>query len=202
MVQDLATQWYNHTHVKQKLLKKRRRACKSSWSRTGSQKSFTLTIPQTRANPVKIFPGIIQRQHLTVLKQMGLLRDQYAWSKKGLLRVAATCETYKISTLRTATRRTIHRTNNTVWFDGRFSPYFCQRPVATASARPESLTMNIPRLCILRGGNLERRHLDRRQWGIGTDGRIRNPCWQTQCKGSVNDHKWWKSSYSQSQMER
>ena len=35
------------------------------------------------------------------------------------------------NTLRTAIRRTIQRTNNSVWFDGRISPYFCQRPVAS-----------------------------------------------------------------------
>ena len=36
-------------------------ACKSSWSRIGSLKSFTLTIPWNLAKPVKIFPGIIAR---------------------------------------------------------------------------------------------------------------------------------------------
>ena len=50
---------YNHTHAKQKLLRKRRRACKSSWSRGGNQKSLTLAILQNLANLVKIFPGII-----------------------------------------------------------------------------------------------------------------------------------------------
>ena len=37
--------------------------CKSSWSRIGSLKSFTLTIPWKLAKPVKIFPGITVRQH-------------------------------------------------------------------------------------------------------------------------------------------
>ena len=46
---------YNHTQVKQKLLRKRRRACKSSWSRRGYQKSFTLAIPWNSAKPVKTF---------------------------------------------------------------------------------------------------------------------------------------------------
>ena len=45
--------------AKQKLLRKHKGACKSSWSRTGSVKSFTLTIPWNLAKPVKIFPGII-----------------------------------------------------------------------------------------------------------------------------------------------
>ena len=53
-------------------------ACKSAWSRRGNQKSFTLTITWNLARLVKIFPGIIVRQHHTDRKQMGLLRKQYA----------------------------------------------------------------------------------------------------------------------------
>ena len=63
--------------AKTKLHKKPREACKNSWSPRGNQKSFTLTIPWNSAKPVKIFPGIIVRQHLTVQKQMGLLRERY-----------------------------------------------------------------------------------------------------------------------------
>ena len=51
--------------AKQKLLRKHKGTCKSSWSRIGSPKSFTLTIPWNLANPVKIFPGIIVRRHHT-----------------------------------------------------------------------------------------------------------------------------------------
>ena len=51
----------------------------------GNLKSFTLTIPWNSAKLVKICPGIIVRQHLTVQKQMELLREQYAERKKGLL---------------------------------------------------------------------------------------------------------------------
>ena len=136
-----------------------KRACKCSWSRRGSQKSFTLTIPWILAKPVNTFPGIIARQHLTNRKQMGL-RERCAELRKGHLRyccnqvwmttggripwsVCALCETCKIScllanTLRTAIWRTIQRTNNSVWFDGGISPHFCNRPVATAYVRPES----------------------------------------------------------------
>ena len=59
------------------------RAYKSSWSRRGNPKSFTLTISWNLAKLVKVFPGIIVRQHLTVQKQMGLQREQYAGLKKG-----------------------------------------------------------------------------------------------------------------------
>ena len=77
---------YNHTRVKHKLLRKRKRAYKSSWSRQGNQKSFTLTIPLNLANPVNIIPGIIARRHRTDRKLMGLLKEQCAKSRKGHLR--------------------------------------------------------------------------------------------------------------------
>ena len=47
--------------AKQKLQRKHREACKSSWSPIGSFKSFTLTIPWNSAKPVKISLGIIVR---------------------------------------------------------------------------------------------------------------------------------------------
>ena len=72
--------------AKQKLHRKPREACKSSWNPIGSLKSFTLTIPWTLAKLVKIFPGIIVRQHHVLRKQMGLLREHYAgWKKAPLL---------------------------------------------------------------------------------------------------------------------
>ena len=64
--------------AKQQLLRKHEGACKRSWSRIGSLKSFTLTIPWNLAKRVKIFPGIIVRRHHTDRKQMGLLKEQYA----------------------------------------------------------------------------------------------------------------------------
>ena len=78
VVQDLATQWIQSYPRKPKLLWKPKRACISSWSRRGSLKSFTPTIPWNLAKPVKIFPGIIVRRHHTDRKQMGLLREQCA----------------------------------------------------------------------------------------------------------------------------
>ena len=125
---------------------------------------------------------------LTDQKQMVLLRERYAGLKKGLLlyccnqvwmkdggrvswSVTGIFETYKIScligkTLQPAIRRTIQRTSNP-FVRWSISPFFCQRLVATASVRQESLTRNILRLCIVRGRNLERRHFGRRHWGIG-----------------------------------
>ena len=73
---------YNLTHVKRKLLRKPREACKGSWSRPGNPKSFTLTIPWNLANLVKNFLGIIVREHRTNQRRMGLLREQCAESRK------------------------------------------------------------------------------------------------------------------------
>ena len=53
----------------QNILRKHKGACKSSWSRIGSLKSFTLTIPWNLAKLVKIFLGIIVRQHHTDWKE-------------------------------------------------------------------------------------------------------------------------------------
>ena len=79
VVQDLATQWIQCVSAQnKKLLRKHKRACKSSWSQIGSLKSFTLTIPWNLAKPVKISPRLIVRRHHTDQKQMGLLREQYA----------------------------------------------------------------------------------------------------------------------------
>ena len=64
-------------------LRKPKGACKSSWSRIGSLKSFTLTIPWNLARPVKIFPGIIVRQHHTDQKQNGIAERAVRRVKEG-----------------------------------------------------------------------------------------------------------------------
>ena len=68
---------FNHTCSKQKLLRKQRTAYKSSWSRRGNQKSFTLSIPWNSAKLLKTYLGIIVRQHLTVQKQIWLMRERH-----------------------------------------------------------------------------------------------------------------------------
>ena len=40
-------------------------------------------------------------------------------------------------------------------------------------------------------GDLERRHLDRKHWRIGPDGRIRNPRQKAHCKGSIDANERW-----------
>ena len=76
VVQDLATHGSRHIRAKQNHHRKLNGACKSSWSRIGSRKSFTLTIPWNLAKPVKIFPGIIARRHHTDQKQMGWIAER------------------------------------------------------------------------------------------------------------------------------
>ena len=83
VMQDLATQWTRRIRAKQKLHRKLKEACKSSWSPIGSLKSFTRTISWNLAKPVKIFPGIIVRQHHTDQKQIGLVKEQCAEWKEG-----------------------------------------------------------------------------------------------------------------------
>ena len=71
---------------KLKLLRKHQRACKSSWSRPGNQKSFTLTRPWNLAKLVKNYLGIIVRQHRTDRKRKwDLLKERHAELKKGYL---------------------------------------------------------------------------------------------------------------------
>ena len=65
VVQDKATQWIQSYPCKTKTSQETQRTCKSCWSRIGIRKSFTLTFPWKLAKPLKIFPGIIVRQHHT-----------------------------------------------------------------------------------------------------------------------------------------
>ena len=119
---------FNRILPKQKFLRKQKSAYKSSWSRPRNPKSFTLTNPWNWAKPVKTYLGVVVRQHLTVQRQMVLLKERYAELKKGLLQywssldfrkaggqkpwsVLVICETFKIyclmvKTLRTAIWRT------------------------------------------------------------------------------------------------
>ena len=88
-MQSCCTTWppngSSRIRAKQKLVKKHREACESSWSQIGNHESFTLTTPWNLAKPVKIFPGIIVRQHNTDQKQMALLKEQCAEKKKAPL---------------------------------------------------------------------------------------------------------------------
>ena len=153
---------YNHPRVKQKLLTKHQGACKSSWSQTGSLKSRTLTIPWTLANPVKISPGIIARQRHTDQEQMGVA-ERAVRSCKGrhlCCIVAIRSEWKLVGRFHGMLHLSAKHSRSLVWcedtcerwfrmpFDGpvrpfgsngRISPYFCERPIQTASVWTKSL---------------------------------------------------------------
>ena len=67
---------YNLTLVNRKPLRKLKRACRSSWSRSGSLQSFTLTIFLDFGKACEL--GIIVRQRRTYRKRLGLLKEQCA----------------------------------------------------------------------------------------------------------------------------
>ena len=69
--------------AQQKLLRKYKGACKSSWSRLGSLKSYTMTIPWNLAKLVKIFR--VRRHHTDQRQMVLLLQERYAKLRKGRL---------------------------------------------------------------------------------------------------------------------
>ena len=81
--QDLATHGSIRIHAKQKLLRKHKGACKSSWSRRGSQKSFTLTIPWKLASLVRTFLGTMVRQRHTRSETNGIAERAVRRVKEG-----------------------------------------------------------------------------------------------------------------------
>ena len=174
VVQDWATQWLQSYPCKTNTSQETQKSVMKLLEPTKKTKViYTLTIHQNSANPVKNYPGIIVRQHHTDQKQMGLQKEQCVEWKKGHLRccsnqvwtmngwwilwnVTTICEIFRTiflmgkHTLRKAVRNALQRTNNSVWSDGRMSPYLCKRPVANASVRLKSNAWYISRLCIVR----------------------------------------------------
>ena len=71
--------------------------------------------------------------------------------------------------------RTKKRTNHSVWFIGWVSPCLSERPVKNPSIWKESLAWIVPWIRSVRGENLEGWHIGCRHWGVGDDGRTRNP---------------------------
>ena len=201
--------------AKQKLLRKHKGACRSSWIQIGSLKSFTLTIPWNLAKPVKIFPGIIVRRHHT---------DRNCWKssaqskKRYLCCIVAIRSGWKLvgrfhGMLHLSAKRhrsiiwwedalwktfwaTSYRTDHSIWFIGWVLPYICERPVKNPSIWKESLTWFVPSIRFAREGNLEGWHIGCRHWGVGNDGRIRNLLQKTQCKRSTISQRKWKFHFS------
>ena len=167
VVQDMATQWIQSYLCKSKSSQETQKNLMNFLEPTRKPKSFTLTIAWNLASLATNHPGIIVRQHHTDQKQIGMLKEQFADWKKGLLRcyctpvwvtnggripwnATAICEIFRIflwweDTLWKAVRNDLWRTSSTVWSNDRMSPYFCWRLVTTASIRSWSLARDISR---------------------------------------------------------
>ena len=143
---------YKHTHVQQKLPRRPRRTSWSSWSRRGNQKSSTLDNSlEIRQVLWRNYPGINVRQHHTDRKHMGLPKEPVRRVKEGTSAGAVAIRSeWKLvgrfhgmlvlsakysgffrlvgrHQIRKAVRNAFQRTSNTVWSNGRISPYFCDQ---------------------------------------------------------------------------
>ena len=74
------------------------------------------------------------------------------------------------------------RTDYSIWIIGWVSPYNFEGSVTHPSTWKESFTWIVPRIRIVRGGNLEWWRTGCRPWGVGDDGRIGNLLGKTQCE--------------------
>ena len=82
VVQDLTTQWTQPYPCKTKTSQETERRLQKFLEPTRKPKVIHTDNSQILANLVKIFPGIVLRQHPTDRKLMGLMREQYAEWKK------------------------------------------------------------------------------------------------------------------------
>ena len=161
----------SHIRAKQKLLRKHKGACKSSWSPIGNLKSFTLTSLWNLAKLVKISLGIMALRHHTDQKQMGLLKEHS--ERRHLCCIVAIRSEWKLvgrfhGMLHLSAKRhrssiwwedalwktfwaTTLRTNHSIWFIGWVLPYICEGPVKNPSIWKESLTWIVPRIRSVRG---------------------------------------------------
>ena len=78
VVQDLATQWIQSCPCKTKTSQETQKSLQKFLEPNRKPKVIYTDNSWTFAKPVKIFPGIIVRQHHTDREQMGVLREQYA----------------------------------------------------------------------------------------------------------------------------
>ena len=207
---------FNLIRAKERLHRRRKRVHESFSSRRTSQKLFFRTIHWNCENPVKIYHGVIERLHLietngfaeravrrikegtsAILLQSGLDEQigRLPWS------VTAICETFKTSYLmgRRPTKDVLENHSKGPIIP--FGSIIENHPISAKDLsrlhqfRKKVLPGIIPRICLVCGGNQERRHVGRRHWEVWKDGRSRRPRWETQCKGSDDAPKWWFFSF-------
>ena len=155
---------------------------------------------------MKVYHGIIELQYLIDSRRMVLLEERYAEYKKerlryccnrawmkmvgwfnGMLLLSAKCSRPP-GRWETLYERRIGEPFNGPG-SGWISSYFCERLVEAPPIWKERVTWNVPRRCINRGLNLQRRYLCCRNRGRGNDGRIGNPSSKNQCKRSIEATK-------------
>ena len=158
--------------ARQKLRRKHKGNCKSSWSQIGRLKSFTLTIPWNLAKLVKIFPEIIVRWHHTDQKKWDCWKSSAQSKRSHFCRIVAIrfgwkiggqipwnaipiCEIFKISHLMGRPHMRDALGNHLM--DQSFHVVHCS-----------------PRIRIVCGGIWKGWHDVCRRWGGRNDGRIRN----------------------------
>ena len=207
---------FNHIRKRQKLLSKQKRACKSSWSRRGNRspriwQSLWRPILESstphRSETNGIAEGAVRRIEdgtSAVLLQSGL--DEKWWTDS----MECYCYLRNIQDL-LSDGKTPYERRFGAPFKGPIIPFGSTieyRPISTkdlsrySTSSVESFTWSIPRICLVCGENLERRHFGRRHWGVGKDGRTRSPRWKAQCKRSDNAPKCEHFLYSRLQMEK
>ena len=174
---------YNPTHAKQKLSLETQKSLMKSWNRQGNQKSFTLTISlefgkscqELYWNHCTSTPhrsetnGIAERAvrrvkegTSAVLLQSGLGGGRIPWE--------CCCHLRNIQDL-LSDGKTPHERRFGMPLNESAIPFGAMVEYHPISAKdisrlhqcgPKSLARKIPRLCIVCGRNLERRHYDRR----------------------------------------
>ena len=198
----------SHIRAEQKLLRKHKGVCKSSWSRIGSLKSFTLTI-------LGIWQGLwrIDLESLYVnTAQIGNAWDCWESSTQSKGRhfcgiVAIRSEWKLVGRFHGMLHLSAKHSRSLVWWgvlenllkDQSFRlVHWLSITQFLRKIIQESI--NLERKSFLdcsldtrfvRGRNLEGWHIGCRPWGVGDDGRIGNLLKKTQCKrGHISERKW------------
>ena len=200
VVHDLATQWLQFYPCKKKTSQENQKSLMKFLDQRGNQKSFTLTIPWNLASLVEelSWNHCTSTPHRSETNRIGWKSS--AQNERmdicGIVAIRSGWKRFKISCLMRRHHMKggweYHLMARLIRFGAMVEYHlFLPKTYRLHQFGPKSLTRNIPRLRIIRGVNLERRHFGRRHWRIGGDGRIRTPRQKALRKGIVNaDERW------------
>ena len=189
--------------AKQKLLRKHKGACKSSWIQIGNRKSFTLTIPWNfRQSLWRSFLESLYVDTTQIGNKWCCWESSTESERRHLCSVVAIRSGWKlVGRFYGMLHLSAKPSRSLVWwektpYERRFGGPF-KGPVIPFGLIVEYHPISAKDLSrlhqfVTRGRNLGRRHYGRRHWRIGGDGRIRAPRPKAQCKGSVHAYEWWK----------